>query len=102
MDEFNIDITVKQFLNKLFLMSFDWFYCYVNFPDDKKWECSPLIYWKENRDEKIIDDFMNFWGNLKVFKVQMVRPGNGMYITGKELDGMGMIIYVKYEEEMFE
>ena len=106
MNDFNIDITVKQFLNKLFLMAFDWFYCYVDFPKDKyqelggKYECSSLINWKENRDEKIIDDFMNFWGNFKVNKVQII-PKNGMYITGKELNGMGMVIYVKYEEGMF-
>lgn len=44
---------------------------------------------------------MNFWGNMEVFKAQIIKPGDGTYPTGENLKGIGMIIYVKYNEEMF-
>lgn len=102
-NEFKIDITVKQFLNKFFLLTLDWFYCYIEFPEEIEklynatWKCSEVIYPKTNR--KKLDEFLYIYGNMNVFKVSIIKPGEGFYPNGENIEGLGMIIYIDYNKE---
>lgn len=104
-NEFKIDITVAQFLRLFYLGNVKWFYCHVNFPEDKfeelngKWEVSQPMNTKSLLETS--NCFMDYWGKMKVSKVEICKPGNGYWANGTALDGLGMIIYVEFEEKYF-
>lgn len=104
MAKFTTPITVEHFLSLFFLSNIDYFYCYVNFPEDKwyklngRWECSSLIKVDDIKTDRTnYDKFIKFWGKLNVHKVDIFENDEGFY-NGFTVDGVGLRICVDYSE----